>query len=166
MQKQVGDTLSARLANPGDVFQPARTRAIGSVNSGYQSIGDRLKANYAGRGFGRSGKVLTNARQLESSRLGDIGSLDAKFAGMQTDYESQLLDQATRFGFTTPGNSSTQPGGPAGGAVSGGLSTLTTLLSLNKLLSGNAYKPGPMGSGETGYEYSGLPGIGSEVEAE
>jgi hypothetical protein len=152
MQKQVGDSLSAKLANPGDVYKPARIRAIGNVNTSTNNLQERLKAGYSGRGFGRSGKVLTNARAVETSRTGQIGGLDAQFAGMQSDYETNLLKQAQGFAFASPGNTQTGSGDVAGGATSSGLSTLTTLLTLSKLLKGG-------GSAGDGQEVAG-PGWG------
>jgi hypothetical protein len=156
MQSTVANQLENNIKNPGDVFAPERIAATGNVDKSYQSLDDRLSSNFAGRGFGQSGKVLTNAEQLETSRAGDIGSLDAQFAGMQNDYETQMLQMGEQYGFASPGSTQTQPGGVAGGAVSGGLSTLTTLLSLNGLLGGGGGGGGSWGGGGGGWVTPGI----------
>ncbi len=146
IQHQLADTLSARLANPGQPFQGAKVGAIDSVNKGTDSLTKRLQSNFSSRGFGESGKLLTDTRAIEQNRIGTIGSLDAKFAGMQADYETGLVNDAERFGFAGAGSTttSTAPGNVAGGAVGGAGQTLTTLFTLNQLLKGGKTDLGRM----------------------
>jgi hypothetical protein len=92
---------------------------------------------------------------LEVSRAGDMGSLDSRFAGLQLQQENTAVQQAQQFGFAG-GGSTTQtstPGGVAGNALNSGLSTLTTLYGLNKMLSQGG------GGGGGGYGGSGGGGV-------
>lgn len=146
MQHNLSDWISSRMNNPGAVFDPMKAAAMDSVNKNYQSLGARLQSQFSGRGFGRSGTLLTNRIGQEVARAGDLGGLESKFSGMQLDYENQLADMAQRFGFASPGTSTTQPGNMAGGGFGAGAQTLTSLWTLNKLLSGG----GPFGGGGGG----------------
>jgi len=134
LQHDLAVQLESKMNNPGAVFNPMKAQAMDSVNQNYKDIGARLQSQFSGRGFGRSGKLLTNNVGLEVSRAGEMGGLESKFAGMQLDYESQLRDQAQRFGFAGGGSQTTQPGNMLGGAFSDGAQTLTSLYTLNSLL--------------------------------
>lgn len=141
VQGRVASTIEERLANPRANLDPLKAAAIGGVNRTYAGLQDRLASTFAGRGFGRSGKLVTNAKQLEIARAGDIGGIESKFAGMQLDYENQVVDQAMRFGFAAPGATQQIPGNMIGGAISSGAETFTTLYALDRLLKGRSNAP-------------------------
>jgi hypothetical protein len=135
MQDQVAAMLAQRLQHPGQPFQPAKVSAIHSTNKAYSNLDARLRSRYSARGFGQSGRLVSDARANEVARIGDLGSLDARFAGMQAEYEGNILDDASRFAFANPGSefTGTAPGNMAG-AVAGAGQSLSTLFALNSLL--------------------------------
>lgn len=135
MQSTAANTLQDRLRNPVNL-NPLKTAAIGKINQTYDGASDRLTDTLTSRGFGRSGKVGTNQAKLETERAGAIGSNESKFAGMQIDQNNQTLQQALQFAFAGPGQKTTQPGNPLGGAISGASETATLLYALNHMLSG------------------------------
>lgn len=149
MQQQAYDTIMGRLKNPRSL-DPMKTAAIGGVNKTYAGLQKRMEATLASRGFGSSGLVPMNTRAIEIARAGDIGDLESKFAGMALDEENRTVDEAMRFGFANPGSKGTQtlPGNMAGGGVSSGLETFTSLFALDRLLKGGgggSYLPGAGG---------------------
>jgi hypothetical protein len=139
LQTTLAGTLQDRLANPVNL-NPQKVAAIGGVNRTYQGVEDRLTQRLAGQGFGQSGKVGTNLKQLEIARAGDIGATEDRYSGMQIGQNNQTLQQALQFAFDKPGVSgtSTTPGNVLGGAVGGGLETATLLYALSHFLNGGA----------------------------
>lgn len=152
MQHNLSDMLSARMAHPEGVFDPMKAAAINGVNQTYAGIGQRMQSQFSGRGFGRSGTLLTNRVGQEVSRAGDIGGLESQFASKQLDYTNNLMDQASRFGFANPGSraTSTSPNTMAAGAFGAGSQTLTSLWALNKLMGGGSLFGGGAGGGGGG----------------
>jgi hypothetical protein len=142
MQQEAYDTIMTRLKNPRSL-DPLKTAAISGVNQTYEGLQGRMEQALAARGFNQSGKLPLNLRALELGRLGDIGSLESKFAGMQIDQENRLIDEAMRYGFANPGHQGTQtmPGNMLGGGISSGLETMTSLFMLSRLLSGGGGLP-------------------------
>lgn len=158
LQSTVAGTLQNRLANPTNL-DPLKTAAASSLNRSYDSAQTGLEQRLAARGFGNSGKLVTNTKNLEIARAGGLGDLESKFAGMQIDQNNRTLEDAQRFAFSGPGSQTTQnqPGGPLGGAIGGATDTATLLYALNHFLSGGGPRPG-VGSGESPYSGGGLPG--------
>lgn len=135
LQGDVLGTLSKRLASPVNL-SPLKTAATGKINRTYNGLEDRLQSRFSGAGMGRSGKVLTNAKQLEVARAGDIGDMEAKFSGLQLDEESRRLDQALRAAWANPGSSQVLPGNAAGASLSAGSEAITTLMMLAAMTGG------------------------------
>lgn len=135
-QHNLSDALGAALANPTDIAAKLRAPAADRINRNYESLNQRLQRGYSGRGFGNSGRLLTDQVGLEMSRNGDLGQLESDFASKQLAYESDLRDQSMRFAFSAPGQQQTQEtsGGWLGDLLSQGLGTATTLFGLNALL--------------------------------
>jgi hypothetical protein len=138
MQGQEASAISAGLS--GADLTPEKVAAMSGVNQNYSDLSKNLAASYSARGFGRSGKLLTNQIGLDVSRAGDLGSLDSRFAALQLQQENTAVGQAQQFGFANPATTTQQsaPGGVAGNALNSGLSTLTTLYGLNRMLSGQS----------------------------
>lgn len=147
LQGDLASALRMLLQNGGASLDPLKTAAIGGVNQTYAGAEKRLQRNYASRGFGQSGKVLTDARGLEQSRAGDIGGLESKFAAMGIDQNNHILDLVKSFAFANPGQKTegnVTGGGGIGGGINSGLETFTTLYGLNKILSGGNSSKAPV----------------------
>jgi hypothetical protein len=152
LQTTLAGTLQDRLANPVNL-NPQKVAAFGNVNKTYQGVEDRLTQRLAGQGFGQSGKVGTNLKQLEIARAGDIGATEDRYSGMQINQNNRTLEQALQFAFDKPGVSgtSTTPGNVLGGAVGGGLETATLMYALSHFLNGGGGGMGSAGASEEGY---------------
>jgi hypothetical protein len=157
----VSSRLQARLADPSAGTEPIKTGALTDINRRYADAGDTLASRMAAKGYGtagadgRAGRMNLN---LELSRFRDQGDLETKMAQYIMQRDDNTLGLAQRFGqasgSTTTG---TQSGNVLGGAASGGMSTLSTMLMLDKLLKG-----GKTGSGGgTDLSYSDDPFFGS-----
>ena len=162
-QQQVQQTLKDSLLSAGDnpaaAIDPLKSAALESNNRNYENLTKRLQASASSRGFGRSGMALGNEMGLEVSRAGSAADINSKFAATQLDYENSLRQQMQQFGFADPGQTTTGPDTSLASGLSGGLSTLTTMLTLNKLLKGSGSPGGQpqnmqMPDGYTGYGLS------------
>jgi hypothetical protein len=138
-----GDLLASirdRIANPGGgQFATLKNAAITSVNRSTQQAGRTLNSRLAARGFGGAGSDGRTGRaqvDLELDRDRQLGDLEAKFAAMLLDREDSSLGLAERLLSFGRGQSTTttQPGNALAGGLDSGISTLTTLLSLDKLM--------------------------------
>lgn len=164
LQSSVAGTLQDRLKNPTNL-DPLKTAAASNINKDYDGAQTGLEARLAARGFGNSGKLVTNTKNLAIARAGAQGDLESKFAGLQIDQNNRTLDQAQSFGFHTPGSTTTQnqPGGPLGGAIGGASETATLLYALNHFMKGGTPAPGGGGGfGSGGPAASDYSGDGSE----
>lgn len=156
LQSQIGATLQDRLANPANL-DPLKTAAASNVNKGFDDASTNLESRLAARGFGNSGKLVTNEKSLAVGRAGALGSLESQFAGLQLDQNNKTLDDAQRFAFSGPGSTSTTTGGGGvAGAVSGGAETASLLYALNHFMSGGG---GGGGSDLGSAGVDGQPGV-------
>lgn len=157
-QKRLSDSL--RDAGPADLT-PLKTAAASSINRDYDGAQTSLESRLAARGFGNSGKLVTNEKNLQIARAGSLGNLESQFAALQLDQQNKQRDQQQRFAFASPGSKSsgTSGGGP-GGAIGGAAETASLLYALNHFLTGGK-APGGSGSGEApqgGGWFGGGPG--------
>jgi hypothetical protein len=136
MQGTVADTLNTRLKKGGaGYFAPAKTAAISQNNDAFTGLQDSMQRSLVGRGFGSSGKVGLNTERIGIARAGQIGGIDANYDEKAAGYDQNTLQQALQFAFAGAGQKSVGPSpGAFGGAVNGGIGTLTTLLTLNHML--------------------------------
>jgi hypothetical protein len=141
MQQSIGDSLQQRMA-AGVNLDPQKVAAMGGVNQQYGDIQKRMEASLTARGFGQSGKVPLNTQQIEIGRAGAMGGLESQFAQMKLQQENAITDEAQRFAFATPGNSTTTPGNMLGGGISSGLETFASLFALNRFLQGGGFGGG------------------------
>jgi len=143
-QQQLLTTLTGsvqqRLANPEAGVAPLRTAARTRINRTARAAGQNLESNLASRGYDRSGAFPSGLATIESGRVGAFGDLEGQLADFTLRREDTSADLASRLlalfsGEESSGASTgTEPGNVAGGAVSGGLDTLTTLLTLDRLM--------------------------------
>lgn len=157
LQSAVSGKLRDRLDNPANL-DPLQTAATAGVNRAYDSADTSLTAKLAAKGFGNSGKLVTNSKNLAIAKAGAQGSLESQFAALKLDQENKTLDMAGNFGFRNPTTTTEgTAGGGVGGAVGGGAETASLLFALNHFLSGGKAPGGGggSGSGEAGSEGGG-----------
>jgi hypothetical protein len=130
--------IEQRMKGDGSSLQPLRTAAVEGINRRFRDAPSVVSQKLAARGYGSSGKMGNTLYRMESDRLSGLGDLDAKFAGLQLDQENRIVDEAMRYGFASPGQTSTQtiPGNMLGGGIGAGLETFTSLFALDRLLKG------------------------------
>ena len=138
VQSDVSGTLQNEMNNPANL-QPLQTAAASQVDQQYKDANTSLTASLAAKGFGNSGKLVTNTKNLAIAQAGAQGSLASQFAGMQIDQNNNVLNQAEKFGFADPGSTSVTngtTGGGVGGAVDGAAGTASMMYTLNHLMGG------------------------------
>ncbi len=146
LQGDVLAKLRARLSDPSAGTEPLKTAALTSLNKKYAGASDALSSRLAARGFGPGdGRAGRSQMNLELDRFGEQGALEADFAKMILDRDDSTMGLAERMLSLGRGTNTTTtgPGNAIAGGIDSGVSTLTTLLSLNKLLKG--------GGGEGGF---------------
>ena len=139
MQHNLSDAISTQLNNPTSLA-PQQVAAASEVNNNYANVQKQLQAQFSGRGFGRSGSLVTQQQGVDIAKAGAQGNLASQFAQMQLNQTNQVDQEAQQFGFAAPGNNSTGTSGPSspfGAGLGSGMSTVTTMFMLNKLLQGN-----------------------------
>ncbi len=152
VQSDVAGTLENEMNNPVNL-QPLQTAAASQVDQQYNDANTSLTASLAAKGFGNSGKLVTNTKNLAIAQAGAQGSLASQFAGMQIDQNNNVLNQAEKFGFADPGSTQvTNSSGGVGGAVNGAAGTASMMYTLNHLMGGGSSTPAP-GSPGTSADY-------------
>lgn len=136
-QSQLGTSLSDELAHPTSLA-PEKVAAASNINKDYADAGTRLDSELAGRGFGNSGKLVTNHKTIDVARAGAMGGLESQFAALDLDQKNKTRSAMQQFAFSGPGSTvtSSPPGGVVGGAVSGGAETASMLYALNHFMNG------------------------------
>lgn len=155
----MGDTgsyIRNMLTNPSAAVAPARTASINSVNDNFVGAGKKIRGKFLQGNGNASGKAGRANREVEMGRLGAINDTNLSFdqktmdlqqlaAQLGLNFSNINMGQDATTNATATSNStsntkgtttSTQPGGVVGGALNGGLSTLATLLSLNRMMNG------------------------------
>lgn len=151
---QTGEYISNMMRNPGAMVQPARTAAVNSVNNTFANAGGMIRSKFGASGGNASGRGGRAGREVEMARLGGINDTNLQFDQKALDLQqlaAQLglnfsginLGQDTTINSSSESNGTldsetvgTQPGGMLGQGVGGGLSTLATLVALNRMLNG------------------------------
>jgi hypothetical protein len=124
----------------GTDLSPIKAPAIEAINRRYRNLPSAIGADFASRGYGSSGVMQQAIAATHANRLGDLNDLEGKFAGFQIDQDNQAQDLAARLLASGRGSSTvqTQPGNVAGAGISSGLETLTTLLTLGRMMNGGS----------------------------
>lgn len=136
LQSAVSGKLQDRLNNPANL-DPLQTAAVSGVNRSFDDAQTSLESRLAARGFGNSGKLVTNTKNLAIARAGAQGSLESQFAGLKLDQENNNLRMAGDFGFRAPGSTTTQSTpSPYGPAINSGAETASLLYALNHSMGG------------------------------
>lgn len=161
---QIRGYSESSIANPEASFGPIRAAGLDNINRSYQDVPQQVATQLARRGYGSSGEMGNSQFKVALGRAGAVSDFEGKLAGAAIDRQdrgaslgNQLLqmNRGTTSTGTTP-DTSLQNGFLSAG---NGLSNLSTLLMLTKVLKGSGGGGGGyLGSGETPYEGFGLPG--------
>jgi len=130
------------MGDPAKGTEALRLGLMEGVNRRYQTMPGKLTTQLAKRGFAKSGQLGQGFKGLELARSGEIGDIDTKIADLILGRETQSYDLASRLLASGRGQTTTQSGNVFGGAIGGGLETLSTLTTLEKLLAGGGRAAG------------------------
>lgn len=118
---------------PGKMKAQAKTR----VNRQYQNAASTLSSRMASQGFSAAnGTTVRSNLDLNLDRYKSMGDVDQGYDQMILDRDNSNRGLAERLIGVGSGATTTSSGNEMGGAVGGGLSTLTTLMTLDKLMKG------------------------------
>ena len=108
LQNLLAGVLGTNLTSGGltPQLQTEEAGSIGNVNNNYAGLSQQLQTSLAGRGFANSGKLATGERNLDVSRINDIGTTQSAYAGLAQQQQNFTLQQAMQFGFADPGSNS------------------------------------------------------------
>jgi hypothetical protein len=156
-QRLLGDLMgkvTERMGDPAKGVEPLRLGLMEGVNRRYSTLPQRVTTSLSKRGFANSGQLGSALKGVEMARMGEQGDIATKMAELTLGREDSGYDIAMRMLGLGRGSESesTSPGNVAGGAVSGGAETLTTLMMLDKLLKGGGSSTGVVNT------YPGMPG--------
>lgn len=137
LQDDILGRLRQRLEGGTDL-SGVKSPAIEAVNRRFRNLPSAITADFAGRGYGSSGVLQSEIARSHGDRIGALNDLEGKFAGFQIDQDNQAMDLATRLLASGRGSTTTATGGgtAVGSGISSGLETLTTLLTLQRLMGG------------------------------
>lgn len=145
LRTQLGQTLLRRLESPesGAQVQGIRNRARGKINRNFDSLYDRISTANARRGFGRSGATGSQATSLEIARVNEMGDLEGRLEEYLNNLNVYERDRTTRdaldfiragAGSKTEGETSSNA--PLGQGIGSGISDMSFLLALSRLMKG------------------------------
>jgi hypothetical protein len=137
LQDDLLKSIQYRLDNGTDLSK-VKTPAIEAINRRYRNLPAAITSDYAGRGYGSSGVLQSAIAAGHGDRIGALNGLEGKFAGLQIDQDNQAQEMASRLLASGRGSTQTQTqsGNPVGAGISSGMETLTTLLTLGRMLNG------------------------------
>lgn len=174
-QGVMGDTggyIRNLLTNPSAAVAPARSASLNSVNNNFVGAGQKIRQKFLQGGGNASGKAGRASREVEMGRLGALNDTNLSFdqkaldlqqlaAQLGLNFSNINMGQDASTSASTTSNSTSrtqgvttgqQPGGVLGGAANGGLSTLATLIALNRMMAGGGGLAGAMSNGDFGGE--------------
>lgn len=151
-QKRISQSLSGTLERNLDApFQSPnisaqRNQARTTINRATDLAKGRLETDLASRGFERSGQGGAGFGAIEANRVGALGDLEARIIEFlqqqETDSNQRNIDNALRFlpNGSPSSSTSTSTGGTSalGQGIQSGVSGLTSLFVLDKLLKQSA----------------------------
>lgn len=139
LQNDLLASLQNRLKSGTDL-SAIKSPAIEAVNRRYRNLPAAITSDFAGRGYGSSGVLQSEIAKSHGERIGALNDMEGKFAGFQIDQDNHAQDLATRLLASGRGSTSTGTqtgsGTALGSGISSGLETLTTLMTLQRMLSG------------------------------
>lgn len=163
---------SESMDNPTAGMAPIKNAATDQINRNYMDIPNRLSSQFASRGYGSSGNFGNSLYKTAIARGGDLSNLEGQFAQAginQRNFGASLGANLLNFGkgSTSTATSPDMSLSAGLGAGANGLSNLSTLLMLSKVLNGGTTStPTPSlmqtGSGGTAWNDNYTPNTGSE----
>lgn len=162
IMSDTGGYIRQLLTNPSATVAPARTASINSVNNNFVGAGKKIRGKFMQGGGNASGKGGRANREAEMGRLGAINDTNLNFdqkalelqqlaAQLGLNFANINMGQDASTSASTSSNSTSrtqgvttgqQPGGVLGGAANGGMSTLATLVALNRMMGGGGLDDG------------------------
>jgi hypothetical protein len=133
---------------------PVTASGVNQINEGYSQMPNTVTRQLAGRGFGSSGKLGTALFNTENARLNAVSGFRAQSAQNGAGLADSLLNAGRGSSVTTPGN----PTSDALLSGGNGLSNLSTLLMLTKVLGGNGQTNNVFGGYPSGLDSLRIPG--------
>lgn len=141
LQGQLANYSSGLMTDPSAGVAPMRTTAEDDLNRRYAAMPGQISQQMAARGYGSSGSFGNTMYQSGYQRSGQMSDLDSQFAQMilnqknkGADLSSQLLNM-TR-GSTSTGTTPDTSMPDAFMSAGNGLSNISTLFALSKLMKG------------------------------
>lgn len=172
----MGDTggyIRRMIANPNAATAFARTASINGINNQFLNAGQAIRGKFQTSGGNASGKAGRANREVDMTRRGAINDTNLAFdqkgldlqqimaqlglnfsnINMGQDGTSSETGTSTTNGTNNGTTKTTQPGGMLGQGINGGVSTLGTLLTLQRMMNGGSSggSGGDVGSGSAGY---------------
>jgi hypothetical protein len=134
-----------------------RNQAFGTVNKTYDSLGDRLKSSFAGRGFGGSGKEGEGILDLNIARANDIQQAESAVQQNSDQQLMQMLGLANNFAQPTGRTTVNQVQQPVdwGSIIGSGANGIATSIWLKSLLGKGKDKPVLYSGDDQGFPPSG-----------
>ncbi|MFN3326741.1 MAG: hypothetical protein ACK5AZ_24875 [Bryobacteraceae bacterium] len=151
IERLFSGALEHRMTNPHEGIEPIRTSAIERINRRFRGADDVIAGKLASRGYASSGKMGGNMANLELSRLGMLSDLEGQIAQLMLDREDNTMNLAARFlGPSGMESVHTGPRNVLGGGIGGGVETLMTLMTLDKIMKGGGGGPLSVSDGGLG----------------
>lgn len=145
LQSDLISRITQRMADPAAGTEPLRISGRAGINQLYKDAPDTISRQLNARGFGSSGKKGGALIKTELARRGELAGLDSKIAELILAREDTSMDLAMRLLGLGRGQTTSQSGNVAGGAVGPGIETLTYLDTVNKLLNAGGSSAGAAG---------------------
>jgi hypothetical protein len=142
LQDQLMGYSQNLMSDPGKGLEPIRTAGADRINRRYQSMPGKISQNMASRGYGSSGEMGNTMYQTEFARSGEMSDLEELMSKLMLDQQNKgatIGQNLLQMGRGVEGENIT-PGNVAGGALNGGLQTMSTMMALNKADSGSYWK--------------------------
>lgn len=134
LQNDIIARLRAALEDPSAGLDAIRSAATQRINSRYIGLPDVVSTRLAQRGMGSSGHLGRSLADIEIGRSSDLSGMEAQIAELMLNERARNIGLGeqligTNMGRETQG-SGVYPGNVGGGAVTGGLQGLASILGL------------------------------------
>ena len=145
LQNQVGSYASGLMRNPTQGLAPMKLAATDQINRNYASMPKTVANSLSGMGFGASGKLGTAMYNTAAARSGDLTNLEGQYGLMAVNQANEGASLSEQLLNSSRGSSTSGYGSPgiALQSAGNGLSNLSTLLMLKKVLGQNGGSSGP-----------------------
>lgn len=137
LQDQLANYSSTLMTNPTKNLAPMKLAATDQISRNYAAMPKTVANSLSSLGFGSSGKLGTAMYNTAAARSGDLTNLEGQYGQMAVNQANEGASLSEQLLNSFRGVSGTSSGNPAGNALmsgGNGLSNLSTLLMLQKVL--------------------------------